>query len=142
MSKIIESIYVEDFELIKWLKEKGFVAKPNHVKFDTDYVVGYIECENGLALTEFQFEAYVCEHLYLRPEIWQVVEFLMVNYNIFVSVNISTIDTWYFELYNLRDKRNAEIPTEYETTKYINKSPKEAYLSAFNYIKNNNLLTI
>jgi hypothetical protein len=66
---------------------------------------------------------------YPRPEIWQVVEWF-IEKGILIIVNISIDDTWYFELYNLKDKRNVEISTP---DNYYN-SRQEAYNAAFKHI--------
>jgi hypothetical protein len=46
-------------------------------------------------------------------------------------------DKWYFELYNLKDKRNAEIIIEDENVTDFHNSPQEAYSVAFDDILNN-----
>jgi hypothetical protein len=64
-----------------------------------------------------------------RPEQWQVVEWLRLNHNIWVSVNIHFDDTWYFEI----SKNSNKI---YLDWKYL-QTPQEAYSAAFDYILNN-----
>jgi hypothetical protein len=49
---------------------------------------------------------------------------------------VSIDGTWYFELFNLKDKRNAEIEIPYEITGYHN-SPEEAYEAAIEYTLEN-----
>ena len=113
--KTIEPTYI-DFEQAKWLKEKEYEG------IQIDY--GLNQMLNNSK----------------PPEQWQVVEWLRVNHGIWVSINIAIDDKWYFELYNLKDKRNAEIIIEDENITDFHNSPQAAYSAAFDYIKNNDLI--
>jgi hypothetical protein len=70
------------------------------------------------------------------PTIAEVVMWLYEKYDIWTVVNISIDGTWYFELFNLKDKRNAEIEIPYEIAGYHN-SPTEAYEAAIEYTLEN-----
>ena len=59
------------------------------------------------------------------PTYSQAFRFFREKYKIHSIINLTIIGTWYFELYDLNDKRNAEIKTnqnEFET-------PEEAELA-------------
>lgn len=68
------------------------------------------------------------------PEQWQVIEWFRNNHNIWISVNISIEGGWYFELFNLKDKRSAEIQVEDVNIPDFFNSPDLAYSAAFDYI--------
>ena len=61
----------------------------------------------------------------LAPTFSQAFRWFRDKYKIHSIINLTIIGTWYFELYDLNDKRNAEIKTnqnEFET-------PEEAELA-------------
>lgn len=70
------------------------------------------------------------------PTISEVVMWLYEKHGIWVVVNISIDNTWYFEFFNLKDKRNAEIEVRYEIAGR-HKSPEEAYQEAIKYTLEN-----
>jgi hypothetical protein len=133
MTQKIIPIYVS-FEQAKWLKEKGFKGRSRYYGGSGELVEVPNIIESGAyrhtnnEMQRFRWEA---------PEQHQVVEWLRVNHCIWVSVNITLDDKWYFELYNLKDKRNAEIIIEDENVTDFHNSTKEAYSAAFDYILNN-----
>ena len=52
------------------------------------------------------------------PLYQQAFRWFREKYKIHIVINLTIIDNWYFELYDLNDKRNAEIKTnenEFET---------------------------
>jgi hypothetical protein len=118
-----------DLKLLQLLYDKGF-----RFKLETE---GH-RVINNLAEQRFnEGDVSYCNN-YITYSV--AVEWLRVNHGIWVSVNIAMDDKWYFELYNLKDKRNAEIIIEDENITDFHNSPKEAYSAAFDYILNNNLL--
>ena len=131
MKNEIKPTYVT-WEQAKWIKEKGFIEPTLTYWSKRD---GLIENEINLRNHNERGEWGTS-----RPEQHVVVEWLRVNHGVWVSVNIAIDDKWYFELYNLKDKRNAEIIIEDEGITDFHSSPKEAYSAAFDYIKDNNLI--
>ncbi len=128
------------FEQAKVLKEKGFDIWVQ--KHYDGYVPDELRCSNGFKMPKYcpqipKFDYMSLNMVYYAPEQWQVVEWLRVNHGIWIVVNIAIDDKWYFELYNLKDKRNAEIIIGDENITDYHNSPQEAYSAAFDYILNN-----
>lgn len=77
------------FELSRLLKEKGFCVKPENID-STDYVLGYDYDEDdendSLKIREFQFEDNVKSHLFLRPTHSLAIEWVRINFGIFIYV--------------------------------------------------------
>jgi hypothetical protein len=123
-------------EQSKWLKEKEFdlptYAYYNGLNFYTGEYKNHSQTTIGDTPCHKRLIGYIS-----APEQHQVVEWLRVNHGIWVSINIAMDDKWYFELYNLKDKRNAEIIIEDENVTDFHNSPQEAYSAAFDYILNN-----
>jgi hypothetical protein len=105
--------------------------EPKYVTFEQEKWLNSIGFDVELRETKYGHE---------MPEQWQVVEWLLEKHGIWICVNIAIDDTWYFEMYNLKDKRNAEIIIEDENITYFHKTPQEAYSAAFDYIKDNDLI--
>jgi hypothetical protein len=149
MTQEIKPTYIT-FEQAKWLKEKGlndhFYRRRGEDStrwVSCKYCYDPLDESKTLQLWSWNIESSTkerLERLISAPEQWQVVEWLRINHGIWVSVNIAMDDKWYFELYNLKDKRNAEIIIEDENVTDFHNSPQEAYSAAFDYIKNNNLI--
>ena len=126
----IEPTYVT-FEQARLLADKKFLV---HTRY------GYTK--DGALERPYYGETYINSDFensltYSAPEQWQVVEWLRANHGIWVCVNIAIDDKWYFELYNLKDKRNAEIIIENEDITDFYNIPQAAYSVAFDYILNN-----
>jgi hypothetical protein len=68
------------------------------------------------------------------PTISEVIMWLYEKHGVWVVVNIDIQNRWYFELFNLKDKRNAEILIDDE---YWLNSPTEAYEVAIEYCLTN-----
>jgi hypothetical protein len=115
-----------DLKLLQLLYDKGF-----RFKLETE---GH-RVINNLAEQRFnEGDVSYCNN-YITYSV--VIEWLRVNHGIWVSVNIAMDNKWYFELYNLKDKRNAEIIIEGENVTDFYNSPQEAYSVAFDDILNN-----
>ena len=136
------------FELSKLLKEKGFdipvsysysysLTKRKDVQDGYSGPFGWKKGE--LDITERFFINnnkdidYTNKNWYCcaAPEIWLLIEYFIEKYKYFVLVSISIESKWYFEIYNLSDKRNAELPVL--NKKYYD-TREEAYESAFKYL--------
>jgi hypothetical protein len=119
-----------DLETAKLLKEKKFkhYCRMSYWNNElTSHTPGY-SLENG----ETSQENYYDFPRYYAPEISLVVKWLYLKHNIWIVVNVNIVNSWYFELYNLKDKRNAEIDTgDYRETMY--NIPEQAYLEAIKY---------
>ena len=63
------------------------------------------------------------------PTIAEVVMWLYEKYGVWIVVNITISSDWYFELYDLNSKRNAEIKVNVN----LYSSPSEAYESAIKH---------
>jgi hypothetical protein len=143
MTQEIKPTYVT-FEQAKWLKEKGYEIDTDEVLFCRDEINNIEEHQlknRDVIYNATSINYKVGENEYRIYHQWEFVEWLRITHGIWVSVNIAMDDKWYFELYNLKDKRNAEIIIEDEVvianvTDFHN-SPQEAYSAAFDYILNN-----
>jgi hypothetical protein len=116
----IEPHYV-DFNTAKWFKEKGFNEQCLTIYQDGEILQLKSTISNSQFMTSRNYSA---------PEQHVVVEWLRVNYGIWIVVNITIDNRWYCELYNLKDKN---------IIKYYN-SPQEAYSAVFDFIIENNLI--
>jgi hypothetical protein len=147
---MIQPTYVTYTQAV-WLKEKGFDIPQNkmysygppmfgHVKEVKFYNGDLHEC----ASTPYNWNDWsnkpTATEYYSAPEQWLVIEWLRVNHGIWISVKIAIDDTWYFEMYNLKDKRNSEIFIKNQNITDFHKSHQDAYSAAFDYIISNNLI--
>ena len=72
-------------------------------------------------------------HVLSAPTIAEVVMWLYEEHEIWTVVNVNIMESWYFEHFDLKEKRNAEFkPTD---THYD--SPTEAYEAAIEYTLKN-----
>ena len=137
------------FELAKLLKEKGydlstegFYTKPKCKLFAIDEHGRYYPIVNktqssfdGKALVYFHGKAVVLkeENYYNAPTIAEVVMWLYEKHGVWTVVNVNIMGSWYFEHFDLKEKRNAQFkPTD---THYD--SPTESYEAAIEYTLNN-----
>ncbi len=113
------------FELAKLLKEKGF----------DEVCQQWYSVEGGLYYQD-EFDNNrgfipVCECE--APTIAEVVMWLYEKHRIWTVVNVNIMGSWYFEHFDLKEKRNAEFkPTD---THYD--SPTEVYEAAIEYTLKN-----
>jgi hypothetical protein len=137
MTQEIKPTYVT-FEQAKWLKEKGFDIPCQFLYVDGDYRIDF-EKEGELFDGEYPSTQKPIDWC-LAPEQWQVVEWLRVNHNLYVSPypyyvkwswEVLQIDTTkkYHYITSLRNGRT-ENPDNFN-------SPQEAYSAAFDYVLNN-----
>jgi len=111
------------FEIAKLLKEKGFDIPQLFVYIDGDisWKVDNTRCRNQI------------EGEYAAPTIAEVVMWLYEKHGIWTVVNVNIMGSWYFEHFDLKEKRNAQFkPTD---THYD--SPTEAYEAAIIYTLKN-----
>lgn len=118
------------FELAKLLKEKGFDSATNTHYWLED------ELNPEVVYSKTPRQGFFKEYggSLLAPTTSEVVMWLYEKHDIWVVVNVDIQNRWYFELFNLKDKRNAEILTDDE---YWFNSPTEAYEAAIEYTLNN-----
>lgn len=123
------------FKLAKLLKRKRYknttpnkLSRPyyNHLGVlngdMTEYITAYIAKKNTKHLLSID-----------APTIGEIVDWLFEEYKIWIIINIDIRNRWYFELYNLKDKRNAEILIDNE---YYFNSPIKSYEAAITYCLN------
>jgi hypothetical protein len=70
---------------------------------------------------------------------WQVVEWLLLKYGIWVGVNPLLNNKFFYNIIDLKSKSLLPINSGDESN-YNYTSPQEAYSAAFDYIINNNLI--
>jgi hypothetical protein len=138
--KEIKPTYVT-FEQAKWLKEKGF-DEPCTALFIHEIIQGNTEWDilelferNNNDTYEFLLSCDMdWQKNYLRPEQWQVVEWLRVNHGIWISVqqDVNKYDAY------IKNKKYDRTKVQHVTNQF--NSPQEAYSTAFDYIKDNNLI--
>lgn len=124
------------FEQAKWLKEKGFNEGCENEYFMESGELRYAEPRDKYVL-RYVYKFYndalgIC----VAPEHYQVVKWLWTKYGIWVSVDMlfepQQIGFWYCIRQSKEDDKAIQSK-EYKTA-------NEAYIAAFDYIKNNNLI--
>jgi hypothetical protein len=121
-----------DFEISKLLKEKGmFPHSDNKSDWKNEPNHKFAFNENGEIYKTTMPRISNYEH-YLAPEISLVIKWLYLKHKIWIVVNVNIQGSWYFELYNLKEKRNSQIDIkEFEEETYT--TPEQAYLEAIKY---------
>ena len=114
------------FEQSKWLKEKGF-------NVDTE------TCFHALLGNVIDtFIKWDNDRGYLvRPEHWQLTEWLRVNHNIIILPDLTKIDKFGYRI--IWESKTKGLQERLSHTYNFN-SPQEAFSAAFDYIKDNNYL--
>ena len=122
------------FEIAKLLKEKGFNLMPFYIQSRTDYVLGYdydIEDEeDNLKIREFQWEDHICSHLYLMPVYFDVVDWLLEKYEIWISICQYSKRGFYYILTGRTKNGQPVRGAIYDT-------PTESYEAAIEYTLKN-----
>lgn len=114
------------FEIAKLLKEKGF-NEPCKL-FVEDGDEGPLPFNCGNTIHRNSLHPY-----YSAPTITEVVMWLYEKHRIWTVVNVNIMGSWYFEHFDLKEKRNAQFkPTD---TQYD--SPTEAYSQAIEFTLKN-----
>ena len=72
------------------------------------------------------------------PLYQQAFRWFREKYKIHIVINVTIIDNWYFELYNLNDKRNAEIKTNQNEFKTYEETELACLNKLIEIVKNNN----
>ena len=129
------------FEIAKLLKEKGFDEKCSHYyindfqNFKHDGKLYKTSLPNDWDNENiFQYVKRTNQpHLCNTPTIAEVVMWLYEKHGIWTVVNVNIMGSWYFEHFDLKEKRNAQFkPTD---THYD--SSTEAYSQAILYTLKN-----
>jgi hypothetical protein len=126
------------FEQAKLLKEKGLVAKSDKywVKMTKD---SYTEMTDR-RLEDLDSDIGIGGNLVItKYQQWQVVEWLLLKYGIWVGVNPLLNNKFFYNIIDLKSKSLLPINSGDESN-YNYTSPQEAYSAAFDYIINNNLI--
>lgn len=130
------------FELAKLLKEKGFDENCSDYYTSTGRLnsdgwgdviyeqgFGSGEPDRMLRFNYSDFNKSQKETCFLCPIIAEVVMWLYEKHGIWTVVNVNIMGSWYFEHFDLKEKRNAQFkPTD---THYD--SPTEAYEAAIEH---------
>jgi hypothetical protein len=112
------------FEIAKLLKEKGF----NEPTLDW-----YHRDTKKFNTNDLMFSMNRLSDNYSAPTIAEVVMWLYEKYGIWTVVNVNIMGSWYFEHFDLKEKRNAQ----FEPTDTHYDSLTEAYEAAIEYTLNN-----
>jgi hypothetical protein len=126
------------FEQSQLLKEKGLVAKSDRywVKMSKD---SYTEMTDW-RLEDLDSDIGIGGNLVItKYQQWQVVEWLLLKYGIWVGVNPLLNNKFFYNIIDLKSKSLLPINSGDESN-YNYTSPQEAYSAAFDYIINNNLI--
>ena len=70
------------------------------------------------------------------PLYQQAFRWFREKYKIHIVINLTIIDNWYFELYDLNDKRNAEIKTNENEFETYEKAELECLKKLIEIVKN------
>ena len=123
------------YEIASALKELGF-DEPCLAVFSDDECCDLIHvCENqtegNFIIESFQYGT--------KAPLWQqALIWFREKYKIHIVINISIIYNWYFELYNLNDKRNAEIKTNQNEFKTYEEAELACLIKLIEIVKNGN----
>jgi len=134
---------VVSFELAKLLKEKGYDEYSKYAIGIIHNDIVSVPPEFGLKENEDVIYGVLCNSRmdefnsdYISaPTIADVVMWLYGKYGVWIVVNITISSDWYFELYDLNSKRNAEIKVNVN----LYSSPSEAYESAIKHYLTKNI---
>jgi len=147
MKQEIKPTYVS-FEQAKWLKSKNAKLE-THYCFKNNSSMWYFihskSKENKLQLYTYKwFNSF--DNMLYAPEQWQVVEWILKNYNLYIWV-VPYADRKTFQPYWVyMNERSKDTPLEYHLSGNASisgsdyKTPQEAYSAVFDYIKDNNLI--
>lgn len=117
------------FEIAKLLKEKGFDEPCRYVHDTWNNVKDWLEDGEGEHRNSHQNRSVY----YSAPTIAEVVVWLYEKHGLWIVVNVNIMGSWYFEHFDLKEKRNAQFkPTD---THYD--SPTEAYEAVIEYTLKN-----
>lgn len=103
------------FDNAKFLKEAGFSCGVTHTYSNVGLHHVYnpeIPEDMNNGRHEIIPNVYPNPPYYSAPTLQMAIIWVRVNFGIHIVSQITIDGTWYFELYNLNDKRNAEIYTE------------------------------
>ena len=131
-------LHYTTFEQSKIFKEKGLVAKSDRywVKMTED---SYTEMTDR-RLEDLDSDIGIGGNLVItKYQQWQVVEWLVLKYGIWVGVNPFLNNKFFYNIIDLKSKSLLPINSGDESN-YNYTSPQEAYSAAFDYIINNNLI--
>ena len=137
-----------DFNNAKLLKERDIVFYPMELQNKTDYVLGYEydleDDKDELKIREFQWEDNICSHLYLMPEISEVVNYFREKFNLFIEIRLGKDENNVWYNWSIV---NASLVVDYIKDYYELiggydgcDSPNEAYNEAIRYILNAKLI--
>ena len=120
------------FEIAKLLKEKGFDIPCWSYYSSLNLYTFELGDWNNHTIGDTSMHKRNAGY-YSAPTIAEVVMWLYEEHGIWTVVNVNIMGSWYFEHFDLKEKRNAEFkPTD---THYD--SPTEAYEAAITYTLNN-----
>jgi hypothetical protein len=109
------------------LKELGF-DEPCFGMYDRNEKLFIISPTNQIS---FKYLEYLC-----TPTFSQAFRWFREKYKIHSIINLTIIGTWYFELYDLNDKRNAEIKTNQNEFKTYEEAELACLLKLIEIVKN------
>lgn len=113
------------FEVAKLLKEAGFDVVTSLIYMTNRELNPLFENINNLKHSDGN------NPFISAPTQQLAIDWIRVNFDIHILVNIAIDDRWYFESFNLKGKRNAEILTDEE---YWFNTPEEAKEAALTYV--------
>jgi hypothetical protein len=136
----MEPTYVT-FDQAKLLKEKGFDESCKHY-YDLNFKELTFHVEDSWKNSEIKngypkdiFEKLGKHPMISSPEQWKVIEWLRVNYGIWVEVNhCGTFNEFAFKICKLNKKNVKTEPHHISDFSKGWSSPQEAYSAAFDYI--------
>jgi hypothetical protein len=126
MNNEIKPHYV-DFNTAKLLKEKGFDIDCKMCVEDEGERPLPFNCGNTIHKNSLH-------PYYSAPEQWQVIEWLRINHDIWVEVNLPLYNDFRFTIIDVNKKLLIKLSDEFYDT------PQAAYSAAFDYIKENNFI--
>jgi hypothetical protein len=137
MAQEIKPTYV-NFEQAKWLKEKGFNVEClcfycinttcNYI--DKPYKYSFEINANQENFVNGKLDNFGYGETYSAPEQWQVVEWLLQNHEIWITVTSISQESWQWHITKPGDVLGKLYEEDFHT-------PQQAYSAAFDYVLNN-----
>jgi hypothetical protein len=108
-------------------KEKGFdnIECDAYFHINEGYTEGYVFCYTNNIFIQTK-TALLC------PTIWNFKNWIKEKHNIFVVIEPSIEQKYYYSLYNLKDKRCSELSKDIDDLYFD--TEEDAYNAAFEYI--------
>jgi hypothetical protein len=146
--KEIEPKYLT-LKQVKLLKEKNYKIETQEILFYRDEVNNtkyHQEKNKDIVYDAISFNYELSEDEYRTYHIWEFVEWLLINHQIYLWVKPYADRNTFQPYWVYMNEKSKDAPLEYHLSGNASisgsdyKTPQKAYLAAIDYILNNNLI--